>query len=50
MKLVADESKWKVNANRTPSRMISREKDVAMYKQKGTYLEQHLVEPTVAPY
>ena len=50
MKLVVDDSKWKVNANRNPPRMISREKDAAMYKQIETYLEQSVVESSVAPY
>ena len=50
MKIVVDDSKWKVNANRTPPRMISREKEAAMIKQIEDYLTQHVVEPSVAPY
>ena len=50
MKLKVDDSKWKVNANRMPPRMISREKEAALNKQIEDYLAQHVVEPSVAPY
>jgi transposase InsO family protein len=50
MKLKVDDSKWKINANRLPPRMISREKEAALNKQIEDYLAQHVVEPSIAPY
>jgi hypothetical protein len=50
MVLDLDLTRWQVNANRTPPRVVSKEKESVMIKQIQEHLDQNIIKPSTSPY